>query len=116
MTNLAPNLVSGFYLQKRRLVEKALGGMKPLQSAMTDSVSVKSIFIDIPVVDAKARKLTVSNVLPIEVGNKSYVWSCEVSIDPGKMAKLSLPAASTKACEVVVKDLIVCTTAKCEQK
>lgn len=120
VTNLAPSLVSGFYLQKRTLVEKVLGGMKPLQSAMTDTVTVKSIFIDILVSDAKMRKFTVSNILPIELGNKSYVWSCEVNVDPGKTTKLNLqvPEAgkTVKNCEVVVKDLKVCTTGKCEQK
>jgi hypothetical protein len=118
VTNLAPNLVSGFYMQKRSLVEKILAGLKPLQSAMTDTVSVKSIFIDIPV--GSSRKFTVSNILPIEIGSKSYVWSCEVNIDPGKTAKLNLqvPEAgkTVKNCEVVVKDLKVCTTGKCEQK
>jgi hypothetical protein len=118
VTNLAPNLVSGFYMQKRSLVEKILAGLKPLQSAMTDTVSVKSIFIDITV--GSSRKFTVSNILPIEIGSKSYVWSCEVNIDPGKTAKLNLqvPEAgkTVKNCEVVVKDLKVCTTGKCEQK
>lgn len=116
ITNLAPSLVSGFYLQKRTIVEKVLGGMDPLQSAMTDTVSVKSIFIDIPV--GSSRKFTVSNILPIEIGSKSYVWSCEVNIDLVKTAKLNLqvPEAgkTVKNCEVVVKDLKVCTTGKCE--
>ncbi len=120
VTNLVPALVSGFYLQKRTLTERLLGGIKPLQSSMTDTVSVKSIFIDIPAGDAKARKFTVSNILPIEFGNKSYVWSCEVNVDPGKTAKLNLqvPEAgkTVRNCEVVVKDLKVCTTGKCEQK
>jgi hypothetical protein len=118
VTNLAPSLVSGFYMQKRSLIEKLLAGLKPLQSAMTDTVSVKSIFIDIPV--GSSRKFTISNILPIEIGGKSYVWSCEVNIDPGKTAKLNLqvPEAgkTVKNCEVVVKDLKVCTTGKCEQK
>lgn len=116
VTNLAPTFVSGFYMQKRSLTEKLLAGLKPLQSAMTDTVSVKSIFIDIPV--GSSRKFTVSNILPIEIGSKSYVWSCEVNIDLVKTAKLNLqvPEAGkmVKNCEVVVKDLKVCTTGKCE--
>jgi hypothetical protein len=118
VTNLAPTFVSGFYMQKRSLTEKLLAGLKPLQSAMTDTVSVKSIFIDIPL--GSSRKFTISNILPIEIGSKSYVWSCEVNIDPGKTAKLNLQVAeagkTVKNCEVVVKDLKVCTTGKCEQK
>ena len=118
VTNLTPNLVSGFYIQKRSLIEKLLAGLKPLQSVMTDTVSVKSIFIDIPAGDARTRKFTLSNILPIEIGNKSYVWSCEVNIDPGKTAKLSLQAPeagkTVRNCEVVVKDLKVCMTGKCE--
>lgn len=119
LTNMPPSLVNGFYLQKRTLTEKLLGDTKPLQSSMTDTVTVKSIFIDIPLAGGPT-KFTVSNILPMEIGKKSYTWACEVSIEPGKMAKLSLsvpePTKSVKNCEVVVKDLPACGTGACEQK
>lgn len=117
--NMQPSLVNGFYLQKRNLTEKLLANVKPVQSSMTDTVTVKSIFIDIPL-SAVAARFTVSNVLPIEIGKKSYVWACEISIEPGKTAKLNLqiPEAgkTIRNCEVVVKDLQQCGTGACEQK
>src|SRR5688572_23989662 len=48
-TNLAPGLRDGFYLQRKRSIDTILGGIKPLQTGMTDSVSIKAIFIDIPI-------------------------------------------------------------------
>ncbi len=118
LTNMSANLVNGFYLQKRTLSETLLGNAKPLQSSMTDTITVKSIFIDIPV--PVATKFTVSNILAMEVGKKSYVWACEVSVEPGKTAKLNLqvPEAgkTIKNCEVIVKDLPQCGTGACEQK
>ena len=119
LVNMQPSLVNGFYLQKRTLTEKLLGDAKPIQSSMTDTVTVKSIFIDIPLTTG-AKKFTVSNVLPMEFGKKSYVWSCEISIDAGKTAKLNLqvpePNKPLKNCEVVLKDLPECGTGACEQK
>lgn len=118
LTNMPPNLVNGFYLQKRTLTEKLLADAKPLQSSLTDTVTVKSIFIDIPL--SGARKFTVSNILPTEIGRKSYVWTCEVSVEPGKTAKLNLqvpePGKLVKNCEVVIKNLAECGTGACEQK
>lgn len=119
LTNMPPALVNGFYLQKRSTTEKLLADAKPLQSSMTDTVTVKSIFIDIPLAGAKKR-FTVSNVLPMEVGGKSYVWACEVAVEPGKTAKLNLqvpePDKPVKNCEVVIKDLPACGAGACEGK
>lgn len=118
LTNMPANLVNGFYLQKRTLTEKLLGETRPLQSSMTDTITVKAIFIDIPL--SRPAKFTISNVLPMEIGKKSYVWTCEVAIESGKAAKLNLqvPEANkpVKNCEVVVKDLPNCGTGACEQK
>lgn len=119
LTNMPQNLVNGFYLQKRTLTDKLLADIKPLQSSMTDTVTVKSIFIDMPLASG-AMKFTVSNILPMEIGRKSYVWTCEVSVEPGKTAKLNLqvpePNKPVKNCEVVIKDLVECGTGACEQK
>src|SRR5215204_1943057 len=48
-TNLTPELRDGFYLQRRSAVDRVLAGIKPLMTGMTDSVTVKAIFIDIPI-------------------------------------------------------------------
>jgi len=122
-TNLTPALRDGFYLDRKKLTTSLLGTTKPIQSSMTDSVSVVAIFIDIPLNLAAGKKtetFTVSNLVPIEVGDKSYAWACEVEIGAGKKAKLPpLPIADTsklvKKCEVVVRDLPKCTIGSCEQ-
>ncbi|MEO8650429.1 MAG: hypothetical protein ABI539_14795 [Acidobacteriota bacterium] len=117
-TNLAPSLVNGFYLQRRTALEKALGGIRPAASTMTDSVTVKAIFMDIT--RNSPGSFTISNVLPIEVGGKSYLWACEVKIEAGKTAKLLLQVPdkgkNVKNCEVLVRDLAVCQTGTCEKK
>ncbi len=126
ITNLSPPLSSGFYLRQKSLLESLLSIVKPLQSSMTDSVSVKAIFIDIPLnlpeTDGKKKKsetFLVSNLLPLEVGDKSYIWTCETEISNGKLAKLVLQVPEgdkkVKNCEVFVKDLPVCKTENCKK-
>ncbi len=125
-TNLPPMLREGFYRQRETLLENILKDIQPLQSSMTDSVSVKAIFIDIPlnltVPGAKEKKsetFLVSNLLPMEIGDKSYVWACEVDIGVGKLEKLILKVPddgkSIKDCEVIVKVLPVCKTEACKK-
>ncbi len=122
-TNLTPALRDGFYRDRKTLTTGLLGAAKPLQSSMTDSVSVVAIFIDIPLNIAAGKKtetFLVSNLVPIEIGDKSYVWACEAEISVGKKVKLPpLPLADTskivKKCEVVVRDLPKCTVGSCAQ-
>jgi hypothetical protein len=123
--NLPTPLRDGFYNEQKTLLNSILGGVKPLQSSMTDSVSVVSIFIDIPLnIDKAAAKQTepfvVSNILPIEIGDKSYVWACEIEVGSAKKAKTpTLPIADTsklvKKCEVIVRNLPKCTNGSCGQ-
>lgn len=126
-TNLSPMFREGFYLQRESVLEKLLGEVKPLQSSMTDTVSVKAIFIDIPLdlktSDGKPKKsetFTVSNLLPMEIGGKSYIWACEIDISSGKLAKLILKVPEdgkpVKDCEVIVKELQVCKTESCSNE
>ena len=119
--NLPLSLSSGFYTERRTLTETLLGGLKPIQSSMTDSVTVKAIFIDIPLnlsADKKNETFLVSNILPIEFGGKSFLWACEVSLNAEKAGRLVLqvPAGDkpVKGCEVFVRELKVCKTEKCE--
>ena len=122
-TNLAPALRDGFYLMRKTLTASLLGTTKPIQSSMTDSVSVVAIFIDIPLNIAAGKKtetFLVTNLVPIEIGDKSYVWACEAEIGPGKKAKLpTLPIPDSsklvKKCEVVVRDLPKCENGSCGQ-
>lgn len=120
-TNLPPIFTGGYYLEKETLVQKLLADIKPVQSSMTGSLAVEAIYVDIPVnvpAGKKGETFMLSNILPIEIGGKSYVWSCQVDIPPDKRATLRLPDAgkTKKDCQVVVKDLTVCKAGDCGQK
>lgn len=122
-TNLAPELRDGYYTDRKKLTASLLGTAKPLQSSMTDSVSVVAIFIDVALNIAAGKKtetFLVSNLVPIEIGDKSYVWACEAEIGTGKKAKLPpLPAPDSsklvKKCEVIVGTLPKCENGSCGQ-
>jgi hypothetical protein len=123
MANLSTTLSSGFYQERRKLTSSLLGGLKPLQSSMTDSVTVRAIFIDIPIAPSAGKKtetFLLSNILPIEFGDKSYLWACEVEIGTEKPAtmRLSVPEGNkpVKNCEVFIRDLKVCNTGGCPAK
>ena len=118
--NLPVNIASGFYLQQKSSIQTILKGQKPVESAMTTAAAALATFANIPVGD-KPGTFLVSNVLPVEVGNKSYVWICEVSVGGNKEVKLPLnintdPAKRTKGCTVTMKDLKTCSTGTCEKK
>lgn len=122
-TNLAPGLRDGFYLQRKKSIETILGGVKPLQTGMTDSVSVKAIFIDIPVTPAAGKStetFLISNLAPVEIGTKSYVWACEVEVGADKKAVRSLPVPEpgkrAEKCEVFVRDLPACDPPSCSAR
>lgn len=119
-TNLEPYILEGFYLHRRSLIKTLLGDIQPVQSTMTDGESVAR-FVDIPLKAGEdAEVFLISNVLPIEVGEKSYVWTCEVEIasntsDP-LILKIPVNNRPDKKCEVIVRDLPVCSAASCNQK
>jgi len=123
LTNMPDTLTSGFFRDRRTLTTSLLGSLIPMQSTMTDSVTIKAIFIDIPVTPPAGKKtqtFLVSNILPLEFGTKSYLWACEVEIGTEKKAvfNLALPDANKplKNCEVFVRDLQVCKTESCQAK
>lgn len=116
--NLSANIASGFYLQQKSIILQILKGQKPVESAMTTAAAALATFVNIPVGD-KPGTFLVSNVLPVEVGNKSYVWICEVSVQANKEVKLPLNSdltKKTKGCTVSVKDLKTCSAGVCERK
>ena len=123
LTNMPDTLTSGFFRERRTLTSTLLGDLKPVQSTMTDSVTIKAIFIDIPInppAGKKTETFLISNILPLEFGTKSYLWACEVEIGAEKKAvfSLTLPEANkpVKNCEVFVRDLQVCKTESCQAK
>jgi hypothetical protein len=122
-TNLAPELRDGFYLQRKKAIDGLLAGVKPLQTGMTDSVSIKAIFIDIPVAPPAGKTsetFLISNLAPFEIGSKSYVWACEVEISADKRAVRSLPVPEpgkrADKCEVFVRDIPACDGQGCTVK
>ena len=116
LTNMTDNLVNGFYLQQQRVLATVLGGVKPFRSSMTDTPGIRATFLDIAfgAIDTK-KKFLITNVLPIEIDGKSYVWTCEKDIEPGKKAVIDLSRVS-KTCEMTERSLKVCATAECQQQ
>lgn len=121
-TNLAPDLRDGFYKQQKTSINTILGSVKPIQSSMTDSVSVKAIFIDIPLSTGgkPTETFLVSNIIPLEFGGKSYLWACEIEVGAAKKVTLALQVPDTgktvKKCEVLVRDLPQCAAGVCSAK
>lgn len=123
-TNLPFALRFGFYRMQKQQSFVLASMANPLQSVMTDSLQGAAYFIDIGLnltdADGKKKKtetFLISNLLPAEIGEKSYVWACEVEIGPEKQAVLNLQAAEkTKKCVVVTKDLPVCKSGACQAK
>ena len=115
LTNMPDRLVNGFYRQRQQVLATVLGGVKPFQSSMTDTPGIRTIFLDIPFGENETkRKFLITNVLPIEIGGKSYVWTCEKDIEPGKKAVIDMSRLS-KTCEMTDRTLKVCATAACQQ-
>jgi hypothetical protein len=65
----------------------------------------------------KAALYTVSTLIPVEVGGKSYVWTCEASIAPtGKVTPiiLSTDPKARKKCVLKIRDQPTSGTGKCQ--
>jgi len=124
-TNLAPELRDGFYRQRKTLVQTILGGTKPIQAAMTDGLNSSiALFVDIPLKKVEpggkaTETFLYTNLVPIELSGKSYVWACEVEIGSAKKATYSLKVPENNKpvskCEVLVRDLPVCTAGTCSK-
>lgn len=118
-TNLSPVIMDGYYREQQTALKKLLADVVPVQSTMSDGAGVKSVFTDIPIGSGKkSEKFTVSNILPIEIGGKGYVWMCEVDVSTEKRGTMRLSdiGKTVKNCETVVKDLAVCKSGACTQK
>ena len=123
VTNLEPGFRTGFYDARKAMIDGLLKDLPadrlPVQSAMTDnSAAALANFSSIPL-SAAVEKFVFANLVPIEIGDKSYVWVCDVEIGKDKKTPiLDAPDASKviKKCEVIVRDLPVCKAGSCEQK
>lgn len=115
LTTMPDNLVNGYYRQQQQVLVTVLGTARPFQSSMTDTPGIRTIFLDIPFSQSETKKkFLISNVLPVEIGGKSYVWTCEKDVEPGKKAIIDL-SRTGKTCEMTERDLRVCATVACQQ-
>ncbi len=116
LTNMPDSLVSGYYISQQKVLANVLSGVTPFASSMTDTAGIKTFFIDIPFAATQNKtRYLVSNVLPIEIGDKSYVWTCEKDVEAGKKVTLDLSKAG-KNCEISVRTINVCRAVACELK
>lgn len=114
--NMPEDLVDGYYRQQQTVLAGVLGSSKPITSSMIDTSSTKTIFLDLPFTGSETKvKYMVSNVLPIEIGDKSYVWTCERDVEAGKKAILDMSKAG-KNCVTTVRTVRNCETLACEEK
>lgn len=125
-TNLVAGLRDGFYQQRKSVLNSILAGTKPLQSSMTDNGNASSaLFIDIGLKPVQpggksTETFLFSNLVPIEIGAKSYVWACEVEIGSTRRAvyllKVPESGKTVPKCEVIVRELPACEPGNCEPK
>lgn len=121
INNLSPNLSYGLYEERKLFLDTLLEAVKPIRSAMTDSVNFKAMFIDIPLKEGDTTEtFLISNLVPIEIGQKSYTWACEVKVRSDELAtvKLQIPETdkAVKNCEVIIKDLPACNAVSCAKR
>jgi hypothetical protein len=123
VTNLEPAFQSGLYDARKAMIDGLLQDLpdtqRPVQTAMTDSTAAVAYFSNIPLSAAVSNKFVFVNLVPVEIGVKSYVWVCEVDLGKDKKTPvLDAPERSAviKKCEVIVRDLPACKAGTCEQK
>lgn len=116
VNNLSTTLTTGFYLKQKGQITAILGALKPIQSTMTTSTAAEALFVGVPAAD-KPLKYLISNVLPTEVGTKSFAWACEIDVSANKQTALILTAdPAKKNCVLTIRDVKICSTGTCEKK
>lgn len=117
ITNLLPKeLRDGFYDERKAVIGGLLQGLPaPLASVMTDSISSQARFIDIELTAAK-EKFLVSNLVPAEIGSKSYLFACEIDVTGEKVATLAFSIPAKSSCTLIIKDLPPCAAGACETR
>jgi hypothetical protein len=119
-TNLPFDLREGFYRQQKSMINSLVLDAQPIQTIMTDRSLGVAYFIDIPlnlenagVAKKKTETFLISNLLPVEIGETSYVWACEVEIGNQKQATLNFLQEANR-CVIVSRDLPVCKAQGCD--
>lgn len=119
-TNLPFDLREGFYRQQKSMINSLVLDARPIQTIMTDGSLGLAYFIDISLnlenaagAKKKTETFLISNLLPVEISETSYVWACEVEIGKEKQATLNL--TDPRRCVMVSRELPVCKTQSCAQ-
>ncbi len=123
-TNMPPTMTSGFYNDRKKLIDALLAESTPVQSTQTDPKGGAALFIDVPITlaaGARTQTFVVSNVVPIEMNGKAYTWACEAAIDPAskvpqQYSPLTDKGSPGKKCEMVIKDVEFCKGQGCSIK
>ena len=117
VTNLEPGFRTGFYDTRKIFINDFQKDI--VQTALTDNGSTAlAYFSNIPMGSA-VEKFVYTNLVPIEIGEKGYIWVCEVEVGKDKKTPiLDAPETSkvVKKCEIIVHDLPVCSAGTCDQK
>jgi hypothetical protein len=138
-TNLPDEIRNGYYLQYKNTLERLIALAKVsaqeatqakksaskkgegFQTIMTDRLG-NAYFLDVDVVPPEKKKTEtylISNLLPMVFGDTSYVWTCEIEVDPTKLQtpfllKTEIGKKTNNKCEVVTKKQTeVCNLTEC---
>ena len=138
-TNLADEIRNGYYQQYKGVLERLVALAKTsaqeatqakkgvskkgegFQTIMTDRLG-GAFFLDIDVIPPEKKKTEtylISNLLPMVFGDTSFVWTCEVEVDPTKLQtaftlKNELAKKTNNKCDVVTKKQTeVCNLTEC---
>ena len=124
-TNLPDEIRNGYYEQQKTVLDKAIvlakragqeatkakkGSARSgdgFQSIMTDRIG-NAYFLDIDVVppeNQKTETYLITNLIPTVFGDTSYLWTCEIEIDPEKPQSSFVlkNEIGKKKCEIVMK-------------
>lgn len=137
-TNLTDEIRVGYYQQNKGILERLITLAKVaaqeatqtkkgvskngegFQTIMTDQQG-NAFFLDLDVIPPEKKKTEtylISNLLPIVFGDTSYVWTCEVEVDPTKLQtqftlKNELAKKNNKCDVVMKKQTEVCNLTEC---
>lgn len=106
-------ILSGYPLQRRSMLERLQKQFPFLQQVVTTSKAAEGRFAGLA-----PGTYTVTNLLPIEINNGSYVWAYEAKITPTNQNVSLRPALSATAAGGVFvrKELKQCIAAECPAK
>lgn len=109
-TNLTNDIRDGFYRQRQASIKSLLadaksGASTDLNSVMTDSNGNANF------TNLAPGTYLVSNLVPIELGDKSFVWTCQVEIAEDGKTTLQIPK-QIKMCDYMEIPLPACDAKK----